>query len=407
MKKLIIYFVITFLSLNNLNAQEVKFSLDPKTNLWGVSKGSTWLIKPKYLDKEDFDEQGFARVFVGDYNIVTHEEVGDLIGLVDKYGNEIVKPKYQEIGSFNQDRAVVKKNGFYGYIDMQGNEIIKPKYRIAHPFDSKGHATVAYVDVYSPREQDFYKIDKNGNIVTENNIKRYSHKNGATSAKGKEINGKKIGEWKFYSTSSCLTSIVNYNNDGIAEGDYKRFFCFKYGHGENMYNNYLSQTGNYKNGKQDGLIVFYNPNNGKPTHTEFWENGVFKRVKDIYDYNGNLVSSTGTGTVNLYKEDSKYLTAKLEYQNGHRAGVCVWYHPDKTTSQVRQKALYKYDANDVNGLRWEIIEINDYNGKPIPQGTLKNGNGTWISYDNYDKPTIITTYQNGKKVKEETVTPKN
>lgn len=400
MKKLILLSVIVLLSLGNVTAQDIKFSLDPKTDKWGVSKGSTWLIKPKYTHKRDFDTQGFARPGIG-YEYT--EKV--YWGLVDIYGNELVEPKYDEIGSFNQYRAVVKKDGYYGYIDTKGNEIIKPKYKVAHPFDNIGHAIVA--DVEYPKEQDYYKIDIHNRIVTENNIKRYSHKNGATSAKGKEINGKKVGEWKFYNTSSCLTAVEQYNNDGVVDGSYKRFFCFKYGYGENMNNNYPSQTGNYKNGKQDGLIVFYNPNNGKPTYSEIWENGVFKKVKDIYDSKGNLVSSTGTGILESYKEDSKYLSVKIEYQNGHRAGIAVWYHPDKTNSQIRQKALYKYDANDVNGLRWEVIEINDYNGNPLPKGSLKNGNGTWISYDDKDKPTIITTYQNGKKVKEETAVTKN
>jgi TPR repeat protein len=404
MKNLFLALLFTLFSLSNLFAQVVKFSLDPKSNLWGVKKGSNWLISPKYDGYENFDSQGFAKVYEKEYDD-DFNIIGELIGLVDKYGNEIVKPKYDEIGTFSQDRAVVRKFTNYGYINKEGKEIIGKKYSMAHPFDSKGQAIVSMA--LAPKEQDYFKIDRNGNLVTENNIKIYFHDNGATSAKGKMVNGKKMGQWSFYSEDGYLFAIENYNNDGVAEGDYKRFFCFKYGYGENMNNNYPCQTGTYINGKRNGLIVYYNPNNGKPTYTELWENGVIKKVKGIHDNYGNLVSSTGTGTVNSYNEDSKYLSAKVEYQNGHRAGVCVWYHPQKTNSQVKQKALYKYDANDVNGLRWEIIEINDYNGNPLPKGTLKNGNGTWISYDENDKPTVITTYQNGKKVKEETALVKD
>ena len=393
MKKLFFLPLIVSLTLSNLAAQDVKFSLDPKTNLWGLTKGSVWLIKPKYIDISDFDTEGYARV-----------EYYDLIGLVDKYGKEIVEPRYAEIGYFNQNRAIVRsQEGFYGYIDMSGKEIIATKYTKASSFTPDKWAVVA--SAKNPKPQDSYTIDLNGNVFFPGEWKNYFHKNWRTSAYGIEKNGRKIKDWHFYNEYGSLTSIEHYNNDGVIDGSYRRYFNFKYGD-ENV-NNYPSQTGKFKNGKKDGLIVFYNPNNGKPTYTEFWENGVFKKVRDIYDINGNLVSSAGTGILIWYNEDSKEIAGKIEYQNGHRAGITIWYHPNKTNSQVRQKVLYKYDPNDVNGLRWEIIEINDYNGKPLPKGTLKNGNGTWISYDDNDKPTTITSYQNGKKVKEETAVTKD
>ena len=43
-------------------------------------------------------------------------------------GNEIVAPKYDEIGLFHEGLAKVKTENKYGYVDMKGVEVIAPKY---------------------------------------------------------------------------------------------------------------------------------------------------------------------------------------------------------------------------------------------------------------------------------------
>jgi TPR repeat protein len=72
-----------------------------------------------------------------------------------------------------------------------------------------------------------------------------------------------------------------------------------------------------------------------------------------------------------------------------------------------QKVLFKYDSNKKSSLRWEIIETNTYQGKPLDKGTLKNGNGTIINYDKNNKPTSIITYVEGRAFKEETALVKD
>lgn len=416
MRKLILLSVITLFFFSNVSAQKLT-AFKSNNGLWGFmdSKTKAEIIKPQYNDAHGFSF-GYAAV----------KKNGKWF-YIDKSGNSVCNEKFDKAGNFNlYGEAVVGIDGKWGklyigsllYDDCQlmkasgSMETIDKETYLQEEklgWSKEEYDGMAEMDDATAKMWDAYannKLAKPADDLYKKSTKKYFHKNGKISATGDEINGKKVGQWSFYNEKGCLVSNENYNNDGIADGNFNRYFCFEKEYGYTVYNP-TYKTGSLKNGKQDGVIVYYNPTNGKPTYTELWENGVFKKVKDIYDSNGNLISSNGTGILEFYKEDSKYLSSKMEYQNGHRAGVGVWYHPNKTTSQVRQKALYKYDANDVNGLRWEIIEINDYNGNPLPKGTLKNGNGTWISYDDKDKPTIITTYQNGKKVKEETALAKD
>ncbi|GAB1463585.1 WG repeat-containing protein [Pedobacter sp.] len=411
MKNLFLLFIITLFSLSNVTAQKLT-AFKANNGLWGFmdSKTKAEIIKPQYNDAHGFSF-GYAAV----------KKSGKWF-YIDKSGQKIYDGTFDKAGNFNEyGEAIVYINGDWGTLTPAGLlkakgttiTILKETYLQQDKLGwskEEYDGTAKMVDGVDWNAYTNNKLAKTGDELYKKNEpveKIYFHKNGKTSAKGKEINGKKVGQWIFYSENGCIISTENYNNDGVADGNFTRSFCFKKEHGAYTVYNPNYSTGKFKNCKNDGLIDLYNPNNGKPTYSELWDNGVYKKVKDIYDYNGNLVSSTGTGTVNWHKEDSKYLAGRFEYQNGHRAGIAVWYHPNKINSQVKQKALYKYDANAVYGLRWEIIEINDINGKPLPKGTLKNGNGIWISYDDYDKPTVITTYQNGKKVKEETALVKD
>lgn len=414
MKKLILLSVITLLAVSNLKAQKLT-AFKSNSGLWGFmdSKTKAEIIKPQYNDAHGFS-YGYAAV----------KKNGKWF-YINKSGESICEHKFDKAGNFDlYGEAVVSINGewgklYYGSLNYDHCTLMK----------ALGLAATVYKEAYEQEEKlgwikeeidgfaemvdgdwDAYAKSKSAKSIDElfkkPVEKKYFHKNGKISAKGNEINGKKVGQWSFYSENGCLIEDANYNSNGVADGNFIRYFCFGKEYGYTTYNpNY--KTGNLKNGKQDGLVTFYHPIKGKRTYTELWDDGIFKGVKDIYDINGNLMSSSGTGTVIWYNENSEKIAGKSEYKNGHKSGIAVWYHPSKTASQIKQKALYKYDANDPFGLRWEILEIYDKNGNPLPKGTLKNGNGTWISYDDYDKPTIITTYQNGKKVKEETALAKD
>lgn len=344
MRKLFFIVTILLLSFSNVSAQKLT-AYQSGNGLWGFrdSKTKAEVIKPQYSDAHGFSF-GYAAV----------KKNGKWF-YINKSGQKIYDGAFDKAGNFNEyGEAIVNVNGEWGSLTPAGLlkaegptiTVLKDSYQqeeklgwSREEYDGSAEM-VKGVDWGAYAESKTAKTRDELFSNKEPAIKKYVHKNGKTYSQGTEINGAKNGEW-----------------------------------------------------------IFYQPITGKPIYTELWKNGLFTGVKNIYDINGNLISEKGTGTLIWYNEHDEYIAGKSEYQNGSRSGISIRFHKN---GKIKQKALYKYDPNDVYGLRWEIIEINDSNGKPLPKGTLKNGNGTWISYDDNDKPTIITTYQNGKKVKEET-----
>lgn len=64
-----------------------------------------------------------------------------LYGFIDSDSNEIVKPEYQYVHSFNEGRAAVKYNGLWGFVDLAGKEVVKPYFDSVKLF-TNGRAAV-------------------------------------------------------------------------------------------------------------------------------------------------------------------------------------------------------------------------------------------------------------------------
>ncbi|ERI91582.1 hypothetical protein HMPREF1982_03091 [Clostridiales bacterium oral taxon 876 str. F0540] len=151
------------------NVKQASISLYPapvrtvKGTKWGfINNKGDFIIKPKYDNAYDFQDNGLAVV-----------EVNRLNGLINTKGNFVVEPKYDDINQFSEGRAVVfdnqgfrvidekgtvitkklynyigsykneralfsntddKGNTLYGFLDRQGNEVIKAKYELANDF---------------------------------------------------------------------------------------------------------------------------------------------------------------------------------------------------------------------------------------------------------------------------------
>lgn len=76
-----------------------------------IDNGSE-IMHPKYADEKNNDEKVVESV--------------KLFGLIDEKGNELVAPKYHQIGQFKQGRAKVMLNNLYGFINTDGDEIAPP-----------------------------------------------------------------------------------------------------------------------------------------------------------------------------------------------------------------------------------------------------------------------------------------
>ena len=373
MKKLILLYVIVLLSLGNVKAQEanndVYFELGKNSkgaDFYGLKKNGKWIVPPTYLLHGDFYKLSNDLAWVATHNGY---------GFINKNGKEIIPCRYGYVENFIGPFALVSYSKRTDYDDDEE----------------------FYYDAT------FFYIDNKGNEMHD--VKESFYENGKLRNRGREINGKRFGEWVFVNLLNSSTgyfyrySTETYNSQSILEGYFSEYFY--------VADNYgiipkLNFTGNYKNGKKHGDFTYYSPE-GTPQFVEIWENGTFKKLKNIYNRQTNSVSTEGTGEVVVYDEFG-LLSLKTSYEKGYRSGITEWYHKN---GKSKQKVLYKRSPDDPEGLRWEILEINDKNGNPLPKGTLKNGNGTIINYDENGKPLKTITYQNGKKVKEETALAKD
>ncbi|EQA5280589.1 WG repeat-containing protein [Campylobacter coli] len=50
------------------------------------------------------------------------------MGLIDKSGKFVIKPKFDSIWSFREGLVKVGLNGKYGFIDKSGKIVIEPKF---------------------------------------------------------------------------------------------------------------------------------------------------------------------------------------------------------------------------------------------------------------------------------------
>lgn len=92
------------------------------------------------------------------YSVVANNKKG----IIDKYGNEIVAPQYDEISWYKEGKAVFKKNGKFGFINQSGTEIMPATYDNAHHEFFEGYLTI--INGSYPNEK-FGLVDKNGNEV--------------------------------------------------------------------------------------------------------------------------------------------------------------------------------------------------------------------------------------------------
>lgn len=229
---------------------------------------------------------------------------------------------------------------------------------------------------------DFY--DENGTVTLQsgNGYKLEFFDNGKMSFKGNYRNGNLHGLCSWYFENGNLKQEENYEN-GVANGLSKIYFV----------SGNLMQKTVYDKGKTNGSVEYYHPN-GKLLGKNKFSNNDFKEPEDFFDENGNSTLSNGSGYLLQYYNNGK-ISNRANYLNYCRSGKVTWYY---NNGQIEQEAIYKYsETQKPFGLRWEVLTGFDINGNEREIGTLKNGNGTWITYDENGKK-IVTEYKNGLQI---------
>ncbi len=242
-----------------------------------------------------------------------------------------------------------------------------------------------YKDGKFDSDGDFY--DEDGNITSQsgNGYRLDYFDNGKISFKGNLRNGNRHGLCSWYFENGNLKSELNYEN-GNLNGLNKWYFD----------NGSIKEKASYFNGEVYGTIQYYHPN-GKILGKNKFSNGELKESDDFFDENGNSILSNGTGVYLQYHDNGK-VAHRSNYINYCRSGKAQWYYEN---GQLEQEAIYKYsETQKPLGLRWEILSSFDRNGNERKKGTLKNGNGTWLSYDENEEITV-TNYVDGIKKAED------
>jgi len=106
-----------------------------QTELAGyMNKDGQPVINPKWDIGYPFSE-GMARVVIQTtLDPATYNKVGGISGFIDKIGNEVVLPQFEDAGDFHSGMAWVKVNGKYGFIDKTGKQIIPSTYDAVKDF---------------------------------------------------------------------------------------------------------------------------------------------------------------------------------------------------------------------------------------------------------------------------------
>lgn len=136
-----------------------------------IDKSGETVIPIQYVRVSDFSE-GLAMVMV-------EQNAGNKIGYIDKNGNYIIKPIFDDIyilpmeeafiyeassgteGLFSEGLASVKMNGKWGYIDRTGQFVIRPQFAHAGIF-KEGLAPAA---IKNGRRPKYGFIDRTGRFV--------------------------------------------------------------------------------------------------------------------------------------------------------------------------------------------------------------------------------------------------
>lgn len=188
------------------------------------------------------------------------------------------------------------------------------------------------------------------------------------------------GVWKTFNLEGTLVSTQTFENN-IAKGlsttywidgkkildevelidGYRKYIQRTYDK-----NGLLAETLTIENGKANGLHTTYYPN-GKPQQQVTLVNG---------QPNGLAKSWYETGVI----------TDEVNLLNGQYDGIRLYYYPN---GKLWIEQLYK------EGKSWTVIANYDANGKNRNPGTLNNGNGTLILYNDDGTVRETVNYVNG------------
>lgn len=173
-------------------------------------------------------------------------------------------------------------------------------------------------------------------------------------------NDKLNGQWRTYTLKGTLVKFDTFKDDSL---------------------NGISRTFWIDGKKVWDEKEYFNGSN-KFIQKEFFESG---RVKIEIPYENGVL----TGPGKKYYE-SGITQEEVDFKNGKMDGIRKYYHPN---GQLWIEEIYK------DGKNWTVISNYTDKGQKRDAGTLKNGNGTVIYYDDDGTVWKVSKFINGEEVK--------
>lgn len=214
------------------------------------------------------------------------------------------------------------------------------------------------------------------------------HEDGSLKWQGKYVGGLVSGTFKSWNDQGGLEQV----SVGTALGTIKRKYVYQNGSTKAIGTEFYSKK--KKEYLRKGDWEFFRED-GSPSLTEIYKEGKIIGHRNQYLPDGTQILVDGTGFFRTFY-DSGEISFEAEYRDGARDGIANWYYKN---GQLKQSIKYEYDESlRPQGKRLTIVASYDKNGTPRDGGTLKDGNGNIISYD--DKGIATSTmYRNGRAIK--------
>lgn len=154
---------------------------------------------------------------------------------------------------------------------------------------------------------------------------------------------------------------------------------------------------NFYNRFKDGYSFFFYPNGFVKEKTPYKAGK--KHGKAEYYYESGLKSVEKN-----YNMDSVEGNLRMWFENGNLEFEANYINntstPDGIATKYFENGLINYKVLTRQGRLLEVLECNNPQGKKLNCGTLRNGNGTYISYEfigNVEYVLLIENYKNGLK----------
>ncbi len=183
MNKLYFVFILVHIISKSLYSQSAIEAVEtPDSRFQFVNKNTRVKVNDLVWDETEPFVNGFAKV-----------AAGHRWGLVDKFGNPIIKADFESVRNFVNNLAAVKQNSKWGFIDEKGKTIIPFDYDIVYDF--KELVTAVY------KNNKWFLINRKGAVIKPLDIDIFwGFKNGMARITRQGLNG-------LMNTSGVITSI--------------------------------------------------------------------------------------------------------------------------------------------------------------------------------------------------------